>query len=72
MYTYPFEKLEVWYLSKKLAVDIYKLTKTFPPEEKYGMVSQMRRAAISVSSNLAEGTARSTAKDRANFYQIAL
>jgi four helix bundle protein len=71
MYQYPFEKLEVWYLAKKLAIDIYKLTATFPAEEKYGMVSQMRRAAVSVSSNIAEGTARSTAKDRANFYQMA-
>lgn len=71
MYKYPFEKLEVWHLAKKLAVDIYKLITTFPAEEKYGMVSQMRRAAVSVSSNIAEGTARSTAKDRANFYKMA-
>ena len=71
MYTYPFEKLEVWQLSKKLVVRIYAITKTFPADEKFGLVNQMPRAAISISSNLAEGSGRSTAKDQAYFYNLS-
>lgn len=71
MYTYPFEKLEVWRLSKRLVVDIYKITGKFPTEERFGLVNQMRRAAVSISSNLAEGSGRNTAKDQAYFYNIA-
>lgn len=71
MYIYPFEKLEVWQLSKKLVIKVYTITKTFPIDEKFGMVSQMRRAAISISSNLAEGSSRITSKDQAHFYSIS-
>jgi four helix bundle protein len=71
MYTYPFEKLEVWELSKKLVVKIYKLSKDFPLEEKFGLINQMRRAAVSICSNLAEGSGRNTPKDQANFYGMA-
>ncbi|MEM1137174.1 MAG: four helix bundle protein [Bacteroidota bacterium] len=71
MHQYPFEKLEVWHLSKELAKEIYKVTQVFPETEKYGITSQMRRAAVSVPSNIAEGSARSTNKDRAHFYQLA-
>lgn len=71
MYSYPFEKLEVWQLSKKMVVRIYSITKAFPPDEKFGMVNQMRRAALSVSSNIAEGSSRSSRKDQANFYVMA-
>lgn len=71
MYTYPFEKLEVWRLAKKLVVKIYKITKDFPAEEKFGLVSQMRRAAVSICSNLAEGSGRNTAKDQRYFYGMA-
>lgn len=71
MYTYPFEKLEVWQLAKKLVVNIYTITKEFPAEEKFGLVNQMRRAAISISSNLAEGSGRTTPKDQAYFYSLA-
>ncbi len=71
MYTYPFEKLFVWQLSKKLVVKIYTITKVFPADEKFGLVNQMRRAAISVSSNIAEGCGRKTAKDQAYFYNMA-
>ena len=71
MYTYPFEKLEVWQLSKKVVVKIYKITEQFPANEKFGMVNQMRRAAVSICSNLAEGSGRNTAKDQAYFYNMA-
>ncbi len=71
MYTFSFEKLEVWQNSKELSILIYKLTKQFPNEEKFGLISQMRRAAISVSSNIAEGTSRKTNRDKAHFTTIA-
>ena len=71
MYLYPFEKLEVWQLSKLMVVKVYKLTASFPDSEKFGIVSQIRRSAISVSSNLAEGTGRNSAKDQAYFYSIS-
>lgn len=71
MYTYPFEKLDVWQLAKQLVVKIYSLTKAFPSDEKFGIVNQMRRAAVSVSSNIAEGSSRNSQKDQANFYGMA-
>jgi four helix bundle protein len=71
MYTYPFEKLDVWRLSKNLVVNVYKITEKFPSEERFGLINQMRRAAVSISSNLAEGSGRKTAKDQAYFYNMA-
>ncbi|PCE66741.1 four helix bundle protein [Sediminicola luteus] len=68
---YAFEKLEVWQSSKELVLDIYRLSKLFPPEEKFGLSSQLRRAAISISSNLAEGSSRPTGKDQAHYSSIA-
>lgn len=60
MLIYSFEKLEVWKESIQLAVKTYKTTDLFPKEEKFGLISQMRRCSVSVSSNIAEGTARLT------------
>ena len=71
MYIYSFEKLEVWQLSRKLAREIYSLTGTFPVEEKFNLTSQMRRASISVPSNIAEGSSRSSLKDQIRFLEIA-
>ncbi len=71
MYTYSFEKLAVWSEARTFVKNLYILTSKFPPSEKYGLVSQLRRAAISVVSNIAEGSSRNTGKDRAQFYQIA-
>lgn len=71
MYTYPFEKLVVWQLARKLVVRIYALTGQFPPEEKFGMISQVRRAAVSICSNIAEGSGRLTARDQSYFYSVA-
>lgn len=71
MYTYNFEKLDVWIEAKKLTKDIYTFTKTFPTDEKFGLISQLRRASVSVCSNIAEGSARKTNKDKAYFTTIA-
>lgn len=71
MYLYAFEKLEVWKESIKLVKAIYVLTNNFPENEKFGLVSQLRRATISISSNLAEGTSRSTDKDKAHYTTMA-
>ena len=71
MYTFYFEKLEVWKDSKELVKDIYKITKDFPGHEVFGLTGQLRRAVISIPTNLAEGTSRSTKRDQANFTSIA-
>lgn len=55
-----YRDLLVWQKSMTLAKEIYKLTAEFPPEEKFGLISQMRRAAVSIPSNIAEGQARNT------------
>ncbi|MGI6394055.1 MAG: four helix bundle protein [bacterium] len=70
-YKFGFEKLDVWLKSKGLAKSIYNITEKFPANEKFGLVSQITRAAVSVPSNIAEGTGRKSMKDRAHFYQIA-
>ena len=63
-YTFSFEKLNVWVNSKELVTKIYKLTRNFPDEEKFGLTNQLRRASISIASNLSEGTSRQTKKDK--------
>ncbi|MEM1328199.1 MAG: four helix bundle protein [Bacteroidota bacterium] len=70
-YEFIFERLGIWQLSVDVAVDLYKLTKGFPKEELYGIVSQIRRAATSVSANLAEGRTRKSNKEKARFFEIA-
>lgn len=67
-----FEDMTVWQEAQLFAVSTYKITKKFPNEELYGITSQLRRAASSVSANIAEGFGRKSNKDRAHFYQIAL
>jgi four helix bundle protein len=66
-----FEDLPVWQAAQDLAVLIYSHTGLFPGEEKYALVSQLRRAASSVSANIAEGFGRKSAKDKLQFYRIA-
>ncbi len=67
-----YKDLIVWQKSTNLSILIYKLTSSFPKEEIYGIVSQMRRSAISIPSNLAEGSMRGTEKDFKNFIRISL
>ena len=66
-----FKELNVWEKAYKLCLEIYKTTKNFPNEEKYGLSSQMRRAAISVPSNIAEGYGRKTIPDYVRCLYIA-
>lgn len=68
---YGFEKLIVWKNSRKLVKDIYCLTISLAAEEKYGLTSQIQRATVSVSSNIAEGASRQSSKDQGHFYQTA-
>jgi four helix bundle protein len=67
----PHKKLDGWKLSMDLAIDVYRTTERFPNQEKYSMVDQIRRAVISIPSNIAEGAARQTKKEFANYLQIA-
>ena len=67
----PHKKLDVWQESVALATDIYRVTETFPKTEIYGLTSQMRRAVVSVSSNIAEGAARASSRDFCHFLNIA-
>ncbi len=71
MYIYSFEKLEVWNESKEFTKSIYTLTSNFPDSEKFGLVSQLRRASVSICSNIAEGSARKSFKDKAHFTTMA-
>lgn len=64
--------LEAWKESINLVVKTYKLTQSFPKEEMYGLVSQIRRSAVSVPSNIAEGCARQTSKETIQFLHISL
>ena len=66
-----YRKLNVWIKAKELAVEVYKLIRGFPSFEKYGMVSQLARSAVSVASNLAEGCSRSSAKEQVHYIEIA-
>jgi four helix bundle protein len=70
-HVYPFEKLRVWESARQLVAEVYRLTKSFPRSEIYGLTSQTNRAAVSVAANLAEGSARTSRKDQAHFTQIA-
>ena len=63
--------LEVWKLSIDLVVRIYDITNSLPSEEKFGLISQMRRSAVSVPSNIAEGAGRSSTKEFMRFIDIA-
>ena len=67
-----FRKLDVWHKAHQLAVLIYKVTESFPAAEVYGLTSQLRRAGVSIPTNLAEGCGRSSDADLARFIVIAM
>ena len=67
-----YKDLIVWEKAIFLTIEIYKITENFPKEEIYGLTSQMRRSAVSIPSNIAEGRNRGTRKDFCNFLRIAL
>ena len=67
-----FRELIVWQKSMRLVVKIYELTKGFPREENFGLTSQMRRSAVSISSNIAEGYGRDSLKEFIRFLNIAI
>ena len=66
-----FKDLTVWQKAHKLVLDIFQATKSFPAEEKYGLATQLRRAAVSVPTNIAEGFKRKSKKDFSHFLNIA-
>ncbi len=67
-----FRDLRVWQIAQELCVDIYKITADFPKQEQFGLTSQIRRAAVSVPSNIAEGFGRRTIKEKEQFYHHSL
>ena len=69
---FNFEKLDVWQRAVDLAAFIYDVTGKFPSDERFGITSQMRRATVSVSSNIAEGSSRSSRQDFARFVELAV
>ena len=69
-HTYSFEKLEVWKNARSLAKAIYVLSSKFSNSEKFGLASQIQRTAVSVSSNIAEGSGRNSPKEKIRFIEI--
>src|SRR5213082_2622944 len=67
----PHEKLDAWSLAMDFVVEVYRTTETFPKEEKFGLTSQIRRAAVSVPANIAEGAARQSDKEFIHFLSNA-
>jgi four helix bundle protein len=71
MHRGSYEDLRIWQKSLKLCIEVYTYTKQFPQEERYGLASQMNRAAVSIPSNIAEGSQRTTKNDFAHFIAIS-
>ena len=67
-----YKDLEVWKEAINLTTEVYAITKTFPDDEKYGLISQMRRAVVAIPSNIAEGSSRRSDKDTVRFIDIAI
>jgi four helix bundle protein len=67
-----FKELKIWQKSRNLAKEVYTLTKNYPEEERFGLLSQIRRAAVSIPSNIAEGSGRNSIRDFRRFLNIAL
>ena len=67
-----FKKLTIWQEGIELVIETYKITKTFPSEEKFGLSSQLNRCSVSIPSNIAEGTSKSSEKHFKNYLETAL
>lgn len=67
-----FKELAIWKRSRKFCASIYTLTSTFPDSEKFGLTNQLRRASVSIPSNIAEGSSRKSNKDFSRFLEITL
>lgn len=67
-----FTDLNAWKEGHNLVLNIYKITKAFPSDEKFGLIDQMRRCAVSITSNIAEGFSRKTKKEKAQFFYMTL
>lgn len=72
MFEINYKKLNVWLKSKELCIIVYNITRKFPKEELYCLTSQIRRACISIPSNIAEGYAKSSIKEKLKFVEIAI
>ncbi len=72
MRKHNFKNLKIWQVSMDILSDVYNITKNYPQVENYGLVSQLRRAAVSVPSNIAEGSSRTSNKDFNRFLEISL
>jgi four helix bundle protein len=68
---FRFQKLEVWQDARRLNLEVYRLTRTFPSTEQFALTSQIQRAAISIAANIAEGSGRNSDKDFAHFLEIS-
>ena len=68
----PFERLSAWQASHRLAMEVYRVTRSWPREEIYGLTSQARRAAVSIPSNIAEGAAKRGTREFGRFLDVAL
>ena len=66
-----YKNLEIWKLSKDICIYIYEITKNYPKDELYGIISQIRRCAVSIPSNIAEGYAKSSLKEQLKFIEIS-
>lgn len=66
-----FQQLEVWQVAHKLVLEVYHVTKEFPADERFGLVTQMRRAAVSIPANIAEGFKRRGLQEKIRFYNMA-
>ena len=71
MYVESFKQLIVWQRSVEVVKEVYRVTRSFPDTEKFGLINQMRRAAVSIPANIAEGKKRRTRKDFVSFLRIA-
>ena len=67
-----FKELEIWKKSRQFCSEIYSMTSSFPSDEKFGLTNQLRRASVSIPSNIAEGSSRNSQKDFSRFLEIAI